>query len=90
MARREKHRERELAARARSAGGLDPRPTPARSVREVVAHPPGSLGFMVLEGLQQVAHVYQGTADPVVVAERRARNKRARAARRRHQRRARA
>lgn len=50
----------------------------------VVNHQAAPYGLEILRGLQSAAHIYQGTVDPVVVAARRARNRRARAARRVH------
>ncbi|WP_285189886.1 hypothetical protein [Rhodococcus sp. MEB041] len=43
---------------------------------------PSSYELAILSGLQRQPHVYGGTVPPGVVADRRARNKRARAARR--------
>jgi hypothetical protein len=91
MGRREKHRRAEQLKR----GGpviideLAGRPKAPPAARTVATQEPGTLAFMVLEGMQGKPHVYQGTADPVVVQARRARNKAARATRRRQQRRAR-
>lgn len=43
---------------------------------------PTEYELATLRGLQQLPHVYQGTVDPVTVAERRRRNKAARRSRR--------
>lgn len=43
---------------------------------------PTAYELAILRGLQQLPHVYQGTVDPVTVAERRAANRRARRQRR--------
>lgn len=78
MAHRAKHR----AAVRRAAGDRPARPE-ALPREPRGGHGPGQLEEMILAGLQHQPHVYQGTVDPVTVAERRARNKRARKSRRR-------
>lgn len=50
---------------------------PARALRE-----PTGYDMAILKGLQLKRHVYQGTVDPVTVAQRRRRNKVARRSRR--------
>ena len=84
MARREKHRRAERLARAGVVFDepYEPAPAPAREPRN--GYGPGELEEMILGGLQHLPHMYQGTVDPVTVAERRAANKRARKARRRN------
>lgn len=81
MARREKHRRAELA---RARGVILDEAYPSAPPHEPRGgYGPGQLEEMILAGLQHLPHVYQGTVDPVTVAERRARNRRARKARRR-------
>ena len=86
MARREKHRLAERLARAGvvfdEAKGLAGKQEKRRGRLPRNGQEPGALELAVLHGMQQMPHVYQGTVDPVVISERRARNRRARRARR--------